>query len=79
MYVYIYMYVWSCSPLYICMFVWSSQATIAHLRKKLECAEFDIKKLSAGQEREGRLKDQVKVLTEQLLEAKRHHTPVRYY
>lgn len=48
-----------------------------NLREKLECAQFDIKKFAADQEREERLKEQVKVLTEQLLEAKRHHTPVR--
>lgn len=48
-----------------------------NLREKLECAEFDIKKFATDREREERLKEQVKVLTEQLLEAKRHHTPVR--
>lgn len=48
-----------------------------NLREKLECAQFDIKKFAADREREERLKEQVKVLTEQLLEAKRHHTPVR--
>lgn len=48
-----------------------------NLREKLECAQFDIKKFAADREREDRLKEQVKVLTEQLLEAKRHHTPVR--
>lgn len=53
------------------------QATIAHLRERLECADFDVRKLMADKEREERLKEQVKVLTEQLLEAKRHHTPVR--
>ena len=53
------------------------QATIVHLREKARCLEFDIKKLAAGKEREERMKEQIKMLTEQLLEAKRHHTPVR--
>ena len=48
-----------------------------NLREKLEYAEFDIRKFATDREREERLKEQVKVLTEQLLEAKRHHTPVR--
>ena len=42
----------------------------------MRCLEFDIKKLAADKEREERMKEQIKVLTEQLLEAKRHHTPV---
>ena len=50
-----------------------------NLREKLECAEFDMKKLATDKEREERLKRQVKVLTEQLLEAKRHHTPVNNF
>ena len=59
------------------LIVIAHQATIVHLREKVKCLEFDVKKLSADREREERMKEQVKVLTEQLLEAKRHHTPVR--
>ena len=47
-----------------------------HLREKIECLEFERNQLSASKVREENLTKQLKETTEELLEARRNHTPV---
>ena len=52
------------------------QATIKHLQDQLAVCEEERKVLAVSQLREEELEKKVELLTQQLLEAKRHHTPV---
>ena len=47
------------------------------MREQLELAHVDAELLSASRGRERQLSEQLKALTEELLQAKKHHTPVR--
>lgn len=52
------------------------QATVVHLQEQLETSQVDAELLSASRAREEQLSQQLKTLTEELLEAKKYHTPV---
>ena len=58
--------------------LWNMQATIKHQQDQLAVYEEDRKALAVSRLREGELEKQVELLTQQLLEAKRHHTPVSH-
>ena len=51
---------------------------MARLKERLEESQLDQDGLVAAQLRERDLVEQVKLLTAELAEAKRHHTPVSY-
>ncbi len=52
------------------------QATILHLRERIDCLEFNETQLTESKHREDQLSQQIKLLSDQLVEAKRHHAPV---
>lgn len=54
----------------------SLQATILHLKERIECLEFKEMQLSESKSREEQLSQQIKLLSEQLMKAEAHHTPV---
>lgn len=54
------------------------QATIKHMQDQLAVCDEERKALAVSRLREEEREKQVELLTQQLLEAKRHHTPVSH-
>ena len=52
------------------------QATILHLRERIGCLEFNETQLTESKHQEDQLSQQIKLLSDQLVEAKTHHAPV---
>ena len=52
------------------------QATVAHLRGLLQTSHLDSEMLLASKSREKQLTQQVQSLSQELVEARKHHTPV---
>lgn len=71
-------YATMCNPIaYNCSILFLfCKATIVHLKEKIQCLEFDAGQLATSKAREEELLQQLKTTSEDLLEARKSHTPV---